>query len=101
MEIVLLELRSKTEYDCSLNCSVSKTFYCDQIVSIFLISNVEVIEYTGGPCLLEQLHSNICGDDSNDEDFCVDNVNLRIASSSTLHGTSYQTMKKEKNHIKQ
>ena len=32
--------------------------------------------------LLEQLDSYISDDDSNDEDFCVDNINLQKASSS-------------------
>ena len=28
---------------------VCKTFHCDESVSIFLTSNTEMIEYTGGP----------------------------------------------------
>ena len=81
-KIVLLELRSETEHDATFNSSVFKTFHYEQNVSIFLISNAKKIEYTGGPCLSVVIKYSCSADDSKDEDFYDDNVNLQKASTS-------------------
>ena len=42
-------VENMVEWNATLNNSIFETFYFDQSVSIFLISNVRRIEYTRGP----------------------------------------------------